>query len=340
MATLGPVTLPTSLLGGGGDGGGDPKNAPTDAQFNARNPQYARQESQYGAGDSSVISFAGINLLNGQTLTWQQLAAMNDADAANTLVKAAGFNTDQANQLVLTLRKNKNIVWSGETPGDYQSLKEWTDPTFAKLANEVAGTVAQAKTHQLANQLTGSTDPASQAGQISPAMSTQALNDYYTQIMAPALSQYQSMVQGDMAQWGSMINQIKKDTAGADVNFATPNLQLYGQLQNLYGTSTMLNQAFGPYLQYQNALAGQNLKIGQAHEAQGAAISNLFQAAQSDPSLMNLLQTGGLGSLMGTAGTNPLSSIMNTVNPATAAITASGQSALNKNVQNAPLGVP
>lgn len=279
----------------------------TAAQFDQNNPQYNQQMQAGGAGDPTAFSFDGIHLSNGKTLSWQQLASMTDDQAQATLTGQAGFSTDQASQLILTLRKNKNIVWSAEDPGNPNSLKEWTDPNFAKLANDVGRTAKN-------TAMSGVAPGAAAQPTVNAAMTPQAMQDYYNNIMAPALANYQHVVNGDMAQWGSMINNIMANTKGSDVTFQAPNLQLYGQLQDLYGMSSMLNQAFGPTFNYLNQVAGMDTKVAMANQAAGAKEQALFQAAQSDPSLMNLISGSGLqGALTtptgpatpGTTGSNP-----------------------------------
>ena len=202
-----------------------------------------------------------------------------------------------------------------------------------QISGQIKANVAEGKTPQGGDPTAG--DP--------NAMTPQAMMDYYNSIMKPAMNFYQNMVNGDMAQWGNAINAIKGATKGADTNFATPNLQMYGELQNLYGVSSMINNAFGPTYQTMANMMGQNTTIQNQKEAQGAAVANLINAIQTNPSVAAAYQSAGgsIGGLLGLTGTTGLTGTGGTAgilpnlttNAATQSMAAAGAQAANTNKQ-------
>lgn len=159
--------------------------------------------------------------------------------------------------------------------------------------------------------------------QTNQAMSPQAMLDYYQNIMKPAFDYYNNMVNGEMAQWGSAINQIKGATKGADVNFATPDLNLYGMLQHMVGINEMQQKEFGPMVSSLSNIMGQNTTIANQVELQGAKYQNLLQSIAQNPQAYSAIinSAGGLSSLLGglsgTTGTTGLAGIIPQIKPQT-----------------------
>lgn len=271
---------------------------------------------------ADVISIQGIQKQDGSVVSWRDFASMSPAQQ-RAVMTAAGLTAQEGQQLQADLARNRNITWvdkpgpsltpaqqqqmnqqqglSPDTPWQPQIQQEWVDPAYGQLAAQVQGEAAAAKRQkQLAQESGVGTDPPAAATTNAPGQQTvggQQILDYYNNIMAPAMANYQHMVQGDMAQWGDMIGKIQGATKGADVNFSNPNLQTYGQLMQMAGTQQLLNQAFTPAFNQLAQMYSQNTQINAANELQGAKFLNFMQAVQSSPQLQAFANAYGLGGL-------------------------------------------
>lgn len=275
---------------------------------------YGPLQGDFGNSEHRTISYEGFRAKNKDgsftTIPWRNFAGYS-RDEQTGIMTQSGLSQAEQTQLLDLLAKNKGITWKypDSVAAATDSGKEWADPGYGTLSNQILGeqqAAAAAASQKKQMQAEGGlpadpSKPAPPAGNapttVNAPISTQALNDYVSSVVMPLMKNYQSLVNGDMAQWGGMINQIKAGSAGASTNFATPNLQMLGQLQNLYGQAAMTDQVLSPYLNMVNQTIGQNVKIGMAKETIGAGESLLQQTAATTPMLQQLLSQSGTGAL-------------------------------------------
>jgi hypothetical protein len=146
---------------------------------------------------------------------------------------------------------------------------------------------------------------------------TQAnLNAYTNTFLLPFLNHVNSMVQGDMNQWGGAIKNLQglglPGSVAADLSPTSGEKALYQTLAPLMAQQ----QWTPPYVNTMNAMMGNQQTLGAKLAAQGANIQTLESLGVIQPGAMGFGGTAGITGLTGTGNSliPSVSGIVNTFN--------------------------